>query len=151
MYPAFDLHSQQAKILETVPDETSGRTITTRISSDIHNTKLRSSHNRPLLEKEAWTANRSRVHASQTSSTEQVINPKKTKSVIGSARADSVERKREIFEKCIQQYGSKDESELFDLFAKNQEKICSLKKTNKGHHDIFETDLLAQIKRLQKV
>ena len=85
----------------------------------MQNAKLRSSQNRPLLEKEARSANRSRIHGSQMSNSEQVLNPKKTKSDINSARADSVDRKREIFEKCIQQYGSRDESQLLNLFAKN--------------------------------
>ena len=55
------------------------------------------------------------------------INPKKSKlaqslngtSALKGGEAD-VQNKRTVFEKCVQQYGGKNETELFGLFAKNQ-------------------------------
>ena len=57
----FDLQSQQAKILETVPDETSGRTTATRLSTDFTNMNLKNKPGRLSTDHGAWTENKSRV------------------------------------------------------------------------------------------
>ena len=57
----FDLHSQQANFLETVPDETSGRTTATRLSSDFTNIHLKNKPGRLSTDNGAWTENKSRI------------------------------------------------------------------------------------------